>query len=161
MLRGALIASVALHAALLGWVGFRYADGRRPTEEAPAAPVSLLTAAGYVSVLFGPPTIFTADGRGRTEPNDRILEAERLTELPVSCGTRRARAAFPVSGTVRLSIRASGDADVIRMAESTGSACADDVIRTVASALRYHWLPDERYPAPVQLVQPVTVAEVR
>ena len=40
-----------------------------------------------------------------------------------------------------------------------GDACGDQVIETVAGDLLYHWLPSERFPAPVDLIQPVTLTQ--
>ena len=42
---------------------------------------------------------------------------------------------------------------------STGSACGDATLARVAGDLWYRWLPSEEFPAPVDVVQPLSFAE--
>lgn len=122
---------------------------------------SVAPASAVVDVLFGPPTISRPDGSTWSEPPERRLEARRGIELPPLCAAVGREKGMPLSGRVRLTVKASGRVDVTGLAERTGDACADVVLTTVAGSLRYHWLPDEQFPAPVELVQPVTLTDVR
>ena len=54
---------------------------------------------------------------------------------------------------------ASGHTLVDGIEESTGDECADQVILTLANDLFYRWIPSERFPAPVDLIQPVTLTQ--
>ena len=54
-----------------------------------------------------------------------------------------------------------GRTDDVEIEQSTGDACADEVLSRVAGDLWYRWLPSEEFPAPVDLVQPITLAETR
>jgi hypothetical protein len=65
----------------------------------------------------------------------------------------------PLRGYVRLQVLASGRTLVAGIDESTGDRCADRVILDLARDLLYRWIPNERFPAPVQLIQPVTLIE--
>ncbi len=140
------------------WPGFRIellpgSDGRGETvSEAEGSPT-------FVDVFFGPPDIFEIDGTLSREPPERVLEADRVLQLPTECATLSQEGRTPAYGRVRLRVRPSGRADVIGIAQSTGDECGDDVIETVAGDLLYHWLPSERFPAPVDLIQPVTLTQ--
>lgn len=114
----------------------------------------------FVRISFGPPDIFLEDGTVSREPEDRVLEVDRVVELPTECEDAYREESLPASGEVRLRVPSSGRAEVVEVSRSAGDACGDRLITTVADALRYHWLPDERFPAPVELLQPVTVWEV-
>lgn len=48
-----------------------------------------------------------------------------------------------------------------KLTRSTGDRCGDEILTEMADALVYHWLPTERFPAPVDLLQPVTVIGAR
>lgn len=133
-------------------------DGSR--SEVVAAEANQRTPSTALEVLFGPPVITTADGSALREPPDRILRAARVTELPMLCLHLATDLRVPQSGAIRLSVNSMGHAAVIEVAESTGNACVDTILANTADALRYHWLPDDRFPAPVQLVQPVTLVEL-
>jgi hypothetical protein len=108
----------------------------------------------YVEATFGPPDIFEADGT--LSRQDRELEADHILLLPPGCVVL-SEDARPPAGRVRLRVWKSGRTDVVELAESTGSECGDEVITALADALWYRWLPNERYPAPVDLIQPVTL----
>jgi len=109
----------------------------------------------YVEVVFGPPEIMTTDGRVVRE--DRHLEASRVVLLPPECGVLEQTADEKPHGRVGLRVWQSGRTDVVGIDQSTGSDCGDQVITMMAGALRYLWLPNERFPAPVDLIQPVTL----
>ena len=113
-----------------------------------------------IEVLFGPPTIRAADGSLWTEPAERVLRTERVTQFPAGCEALGSEEAHPLQVGLRLRVSESGHATVLGVAESTGNACGDAVLAVVASSLRYHWLPNERFEAPVELTQPVTLAAV-
>lgn len=123
-------------------------------EEAPefATPV-------FVRISFGPPAIEAPDGTIHQEPADRMLEAERLVRLPEPCREEAESAGELPSGSVRLRVNAGGRVTATAIEESTGLTCGDELITMVADALWYRWLPSERHPAPVELVQPVTLLE--
>ena len=114
-----------------------------------------------VAVLFGPPSITEQGGGVWTEPSDRVLKAARLVSLPRECITLVGQDRTPIHGRVHLQVDAGGLAANATMAESTGDACGDKVLALLAGDLWYHWLPTKRFPAPVDLVQPVTLADVR
>lgn len=113
----------------------------------------------FVEVLFGPPEISGADGTVWQEPGERVLEIGRLLELPPECSASLASGQVrePAFGFVRLRVLVDGhvDVDSVELTQSTGDACGDRVIAAVADALWYHWLPNERFPAPVDLIQPI------
>lgn len=112
----------------------------------------------YVALRFGPPAITAHDGTIRIEPADRFLEADRLVPLDPECAELvEVGGVLPLHGRVRLIVGGSGRASVAQITRGTGHECTDEVIRQVAEALRYHWLPSAEYPNPVDLEQPVTV----
>lgn len=113
-----------------------------------------------LNVLFGPPTISLSDGTEWPEPEDHVLEAQQLANLPPDCAAFSARTEVPVHGSARLVVNGSGHVNVVGVVESTGDPCGDDVLEGVADALHYHWLPSDRFPAPVELVQPMTLSQV-
>ena len=152
-----LAAAVALHVvAFLLVPAFRSETPHDPSLD----PLWGAAAAGapvVVDVLFGPPTITAADGLARTEPPDRFLEADRLVLMPEDCAVLAAERQAPFHGSVQLRVKASGRVDVAGMVESTGASCVDAVLQTVAGDLWYHWLPDERFPPPVDVTQPMSL----
>ena len=115
----------------------------------------------FVDVTFGPPDIFDADGAVWKEPADRVLQADRILSLPTQCEALSREGRVPALGRVRLRVNASGRVNVMGLAEGTGDPCADEVITTVAADLWYRWLPNERFAAPVDLIQPITLEEAR
>lgn len=110
-----------------------------------------------VDVFFGPPKIFRADGATSEEPPDRVLEAARLLGMPPTCMSREIPPRGPGSGQVRLTVNANGRIDAVSLDQSTGDSCWDAVAMRVAGDLWYQWLPNARFPAPVELLQPITV----
>lgn len=160
VLAWSLVAAVAIHAAVFLLAPVFHADplppGVSPPEEEPAAgfarPILL-------EVTFGPPRIAGRDGVVRTEPGERVLATRRLVPDQRGCTALARPPENPLRGAVRLRVGSSGRAVSLGVTESTGHACADRVLVEVADALRYHWLPDDRYPAPVDLVQPVGLYE--
>ncbi len=111
-------------------------------------------------LVFGPPSISASDGGVWQEPPDRVLHTTRLTEIPMLCTHLESEGSVPLRGAIRLRVNRSGHALAIDVAETTGDWCGDRVLVRAADALLYHWLPNERFPAPVTLVQPVTLERV-
>jgi hypothetical protein len=125
----------------------------------PADSVSSSGAPIFVEVLFEPPTILLEDGGAWTEPPDRVLNAGRGIELPGDCLPPRIGVEGRI-GEVRLQVKASGRVKVLGLSRSSGNACLDGVLRTVAGDLWYHWLPNSRFPAPVDLFQPIRISRL-
>ena len=148
--------AILLHGALFAFLQFRgeplaaSEEGEEIAEGSPGEGRPF-----YVEVVFGPPEITRPDGELVRE--DRRLEASRTVLLPPACGVLAQTREGEPHGRVRLRVSRSGRADVVGVTESTGSACGDEVVRMMAGALWYHWLPSERFPAPVDLIQPVTL----
>ena len=113
----------------------------------------------YVDVTFGPPEISAEDGSVSVEPPHRVLRATRILGVPTNCVALSQEGVTPAEGRVRLRVFYDGHAEVLEMTKSSGNDCADEVITAAADALRYHWLPSERFPAPVDLIQPVILTE--
>lgn len=111
-----------------------------------------------VDVFFGPPDIFEANGTLSRESPDRVLEAKRALGLPAECAALDHKGQTPAHGQVRLTLNASGRVDAAELVESTGDPCGDESMVAVANALWYHWLPSDRFPALVELIQPITIA---
>jgi hypothetical protein len=148
--------AAVLHVAVFAtWPGFRV---EHLTSEAPETAAEFLVGDGqpvYVEVVFGPPEVVREDGR--LVRQNRRLEAGRVIILPEDCLTLgNGNGALP-HGRVWLRVGEHGDADAQGIQQSTGNDCADEAIRTMADALLYHWLPNERYPAPLDVIQPVTL----
>ncbi|MDX1396830.1 MAG: hypothetical protein R3195_20820 [Gemmatimonadota bacterium] len=151
----ALAAAAALHVVI-----FLFLPGLRNDSEWSADPELLgVNARGgtLVDVRFGPPLITIAGGAVWQEPPERVLQVVRMMRLPASCDALRGTP--NIDGSVRIRVDPAGYAKRVETAESTGHPCADQVIEELAGDLQYHWLPSERFPAPVFLVQPVTLVE--
>jgi len=108
-----------------------------------------------LDVRFGPPTLTAPDGTSWQEPADRVLQTVRLIELPPLCAAMAGDQPISLRGSVHLQVNVEGHAAVVELVEGTGTACGDHLLRSVAGDLRYHWLPTSRFPAPLDLVQPV------
>jgi len=112
----------------------------------------------YVRVTFGPPEILGEDGAVHREPADRFLQAERLIKVPDECRTLFPTVQSPQSARVRLRLDWKGRVIRARVDRSTGRRCEDEIVLKLARLLWYQWLPSDRYPSPVNLVQPVRLA---
>jgi hypothetical protein len=157
VLRISLGIAVVLHIAALGLIAWsKVAPTWRPDAEAVRLEEDAWTGT-HVAVFFGPPRIVQPDGTLSEEPPDRILEAARVLRMPPICMTREIATAAPGLGEVRLTVNARGRIDAVALTRSTGDACWDQVATRVAGDLWYRWLPDERFPAPLELLQPLTV----
>lgn len=106
-----------------------------------------------VDARFGPPRILRSDGSWAEEPPDRTLQAGRAVSLPAYCVGRTQT----VEGDVRLRLNTEGRVHLVRVEQGSGSSCGDEALRSVAGDLWYRWLPDKRFPAPVDLIQPVSL----
>ena len=112
-----------------------------------------------LDLFFGPPAIADAEGVFALEPPERVLEADRLVFLAPGCRAIIVGSGAVIRGTVRLAVRSNGLADVVGVVRSTGSDCGDAAMERVAGDLWYRWLPSDEFPAPVELIQAVTIAE--
>lgn len=152
-----LAIAVGLHVAALGLVRW---SGSGP-EWSPDHDTVTLESNSWtgtpVDAFFGPPKIFRPDGTIAEEPPDRVLKAARLLGMPPTCLSREVPPSAPGSGQVRLTVNAIGRIEAVSLDRSTGDSCWDAVAIRVAGDLWYHWLPNERFPAPVELLQPITV----
>lgn len=110
-----------------------------------------------VELLFGPPSVRQTDGSHWTAPPDRVLSAERDVRLEADCLAFPREGRLPLRGVAHLRVRPSGRVGLQGLSTSTGDTCGDRIIKEAADALWYRWLPDERFPAPVEVVQPVTL----
>lgn len=112
-------------------------------------------------LLFRAPILQLADDSSRATPAERTLETQREVRVPERCLYLTDGSRAPVVSHIRLRVRASGRVDVLGIERTSGDACADDILREAAGALWYHWLPSERFPAPLELDQPVMLVGVR
>lgn len=110
-----------------------------------------------LELFFGPPAILIEGDSVSQEPPDRFLHAKRLVAPPYGCALDELSEAGPVRGVVRLRLDDRGRVDEVGVVEETGVGCGTVLMERVAGDLLYHWLPSERFPAPVELFQPVTV----
>jgi len=114
-----------------------------------------------LALHFGPPMLTAPDGTTRKEPPERVLDVERLVAFPEECAPFQEAAPTALRGSVRLSVNPSGLTKVVDTVVSTGNPCGDQVMAIVAAALWYHWLPNDAFPAPVDVEQPITMSEVQ
>ena len=110
-----------------------------------------------VNVIFHPPAIVDGSGSRSQEPDWRVLSASRLIPAPPSCQRHDWFTNDFAKGEVRLVVGASGRPDSVSVSETSTDRCWDGVMLGLASDLRYRWLPSDRFPAPVELFQPVTL----
>lgn len=151
--------AVVVHVAVFVlWPEMR-ADPADGWSAEPRAAASGVATPLQLRVAFGPPEI--RDAEGRPQRVDRRLEAEHLLALPAECARGRTSGSLPARGTVSLVVRRSGRTDVQALVETSGDPCTDALITAAADALDYRWLPNDTFPAPVELVQPVTLLPPR
>ena len=112
-----------------------------------------------LDLFFGPPAIRNATGGISVEPPERFLEVDRLVILPGNCKALVKGSGAVVRGSVRLAVDETGRTDVRSVHQSTGYPCADVVLWRIAGDLWYRWLPNDEFPAPVELVQPLSFRE--
>lgn len=111
-----------------------------------------------LDLFFGPPAIRGAAGGLSFEPPERVLSEGRAVFVSANCKRLIEESTDVLHGTVRLSVLETGLVEVIGVVETTGTVCGDYVIERVAGDLLYRWLPSDEFPAPVELVQPLTFA---
>lgn len=112
-----------------------------------------------LELFFGPPAISNAAGGISFEPPERVLEVDRLVYLPAGCQALIRGSGAIVRGSVRLVVDDTGRTDVRDIFRSTGFPCGDAVLQRIAGDLWYRWLPNDEFPAPVELVQPLSFTE--
>jgi hypothetical protein len=111
-----------------------------------------------IDVFFGPPAIADRTGLLSREPSMRVLSASRLVPPPYACTSNDWLARGEAVGEVRLTVNETGRIDAVNLTESTGDRCWDVVMQGLASDLLYRWLPNDRFGAPVEVYQPVTLS---
>lgn len=115
------------------------------------------------SVMFDPPRILSPDGTFKREPPERVLLAQNIDvsqSLSSSvCEGRDSGSIASVSGQAHLRIGETGRVTRAEVRESTGDPCHDAVIAGIAGALWYRWLPNAEYPAPIELIQSMRIAD--
>lgn len=112
-----------------------------------------------LELFFGPPAISNAAGGVSLEPPERYLEVDRLVYLPSGCRALIRGSGAIVRGSVRLAVDETGRTDVRGISQSTGFPCGDAVLQRIAGDLWYRWLPNDEFPAPVELIQPLSFTE--
>lgn len=112
-----------------------------------------------LELSFGPPTIRNVTGGVSVEPPERTLEVDRLVYLPGNCKALIKGSGAVVRGSVRLAVNETGRTDVRGIHQSTGYPCGDAALQRIAGDLWYRWLPNEEFPAPVELIQPLSFKE--
>ena len=112
-----------------------------------------------LELFFGPPAISNTAGGISFEPPERVLEVDRLVYLPAGCRALIRGSGAIVRGSVRLAVDDTGRTDVRGIFRSTGFPCGDAVLQRIAGDLWYRWLPNDEFPAPVELVQPLSFTE--
>ncbi len=112
-----------------------------------------------LDVSFGPPVILGDDGSRNPEPPGRTLEARDIDvarmPIPPGCEWVRRQGIGAGEAEVRLTVGPYGLVTRAELERSGGDPCVDHVLVVVAGTLWYRWLPDERYPPPVHLIQPI------
>ena len=112
-----------------------------------------------LELFFGPPAISNTAGGISFEPPERVLEVDRLVYLPAGCRALIGGSGAIVHGSVRLAVNDTGRTDVRGIFRSTGFPCGDAVLQRIAGDLWYRWLPNDEFPAPVELIQPLSFTE--
>jgi hypothetical protein len=128
--------------------------GLSPEDRTPSAGIRL-------DLFFGPPDIEAPDGTMWKEGPERFLTARRVVQLSSFCDGLTEDGRTPVTGVVRLRLDGTGRVERVDVADGTGDPCGNAAMTAVASDLLYRWLPSERFPAPVELLQPVTITDAR
>jgi hypothetical protein len=115
----------------------------------------------FVDVLFGPPQIVADDGSRWQEPPERTLEAREFNvgdlRLTTGCARQPRAVLVPAEAEVALRLNASGRVVWARVERGSGDPCRDEMVVRIANRLWYHWIPNNRFRAPVELVQPMRV----
>lgn len=155
-----MLAAVAFHGALFVFFFVVRADVQSDfsTAEEREGESPIL---GFVDVHFGPPEIIREDGTVWKEPPERVLEVQNLNllelHLPPECFDGRERALVPLEARLQLELNVFGRIAAAAVESSAGDACGDGFLIAIAESLWYQWLPNEEFPAPVDLVQPMRV----
>lgn len=127
----------------------------------PGEPADLATSWELVDVFFGPPAVVEDDGTLWQEPPERVLEARKVevanVRFSASCRERPTSDLVPAEARVRLVLSAGGRVVERSVAVSSGDPCRDELLASIARSVWYQWIPNERFPAPVELIQPMRV----
>jgi hypothetical protein len=156
--------AVALHVAAFAIFPHVRFSATSDSHFGEAAARTLILGGLEVDLRFGPPIIHLADGTTEPEPEDRVLDRERIAiadlEVALTCADSFLAGSDPREGDVRLVVNPLGYASVVRLERSTGDRCADEALVAAADALWYRWIPNDRHRAPVELVQPIRIQAV-
>ncbi|MEX2530540.1 MAG: hypothetical protein WD960_07195 [Gemmatimonadota bacterium] len=88
-------------------------------------------------------------GRGLAQPPESSVVGQCLP------GTERAL--VPAEAQLRLEVNAVGRVTAAVVETSMGDGCSDGILTAIANSLWYEWLPNETFPPPVILIQPMRV----
>ena len=153
-------------AAVLHVLAFLYLPGLRPSEcedfEDDTDELAVVTGAAIpLDLFFGPPVIRNVEGDLAFEPPERVREEERAVFGTSGCKRLIEGSTDVHHGTVRLTVLETGLVEVQGIVESTGSTCGGDANQRVTGDLWYRWLPSDDFPAPGEVVQPLTFSEAK
>jgi hypothetical protein len=113
----------------------------------------------FLEVEFHPPQIELLDGSLWQEPPERFLHAEVVDigniQLSRPCQRTEIDWERPRVGTVSVEVTASGRVASADVHRSSGDSCVDEVLVAIAASVWYQWLPNDRFSAPVRVVQPI------
>lgn len=119
------------------------------------------TGTEFIDVFFGRPEILRADGTISKEPPERVLEARAVDfsglDLSFECSRKQMGEMVPAAGRVRLVLDADGRVEEESVADGSGDPCRDEMLTAIASKVTYEWLPNQVFPPPVELIQPMRV----
>jgi len=155
--RWSLGLAVLIHVALLYFGLWRRPGAGTGPDTELAEGTSPVFGGLAVTVHFGPPGIVDETRAIAQEPPWRVLSASRILPPPYGCVSHDWLEPGFAKGEVRLSVGETGRPDEVVVARSTGDPCWDGVMQGLARDLRYRWLPNERFAAPVDVFQPVTL----
>jgi len=161
VLSWSLLAAVVIHGLVFAYWLTRPEDVARGGGMGLTAQEQSETTGIQVDLHFGPPDIEAPDGTRWKEGPERFLTAHRIVQLSSFCHRLTQDGQTPVTGIARLRVDATGRVERVEVAQGTGDPCGNAAMTAVASDLLYRWLPNERFPAPVDLLQPVTITDAR
>jgi len=157
----ALFIAAAIHVAVFVLMPAFRATPVTGSDRDTTSAEAVVASPAIVSVVFGPPTILIGDSAEVTQPPDHTLRASRAVQLSTQCAWLANNLPSPLIARFRLRVAVTHEAKDVRLVETSGNVCADDALVDATRDLVYHWLPDARFRAPVQLVQPVALVGVQ
>ncbi len=158
ILRWSLAIAALLHVAALWFLPWFRPDAGGAAGAELVEATSPIPGGVLFNVYFGPPAIVASDDSVSREPASRFLKTSRVAAPPAGCRGEPWMARESASGSVRLVVAEDGHADATEVLESSGSPCWDHLLMGIAGDLRFHWIPNSRFPAPVVVHQPVTLS---